>query len=205
LVKEEMMNTTAAVMRDVSVNQVIMVTTAIQKIMAATVTTEEMMRTITKHPNRDNREMTAAGGTALKMRFPHGLAMMMHGIEETGITKARNDIAQRKKVLKTTSVRRAYPGRVSDRLSDSHDVDASEIDVKVEGTEVILSGQVSSKNEKRRAEDIAESVSGVSNVQNHLRVGQQQGMVQSKCRHGNIGQHNWQFGKIGYYNRHERK
>ncbi len=63
---------------------------------------------------------------------------------------------------------------VSDRLSDSHDVDASDIDVKVSGGEVTLSGQVNSKSEKRRAEDIAESVSGVNNVQNHLRVNQQQ-------------------------------
>ncbi len=61
---------------------------------------------------------------------------------------------------------------ISDRLSDSHDVDASNIEIKVDGSEVILSGHVNSKAEKRRAEDIAEQVSGVKNVQNHLRVGQ---------------------------------
>ena len=62
---------------------------------------------------------------------------------------------------------------VSDRLSDSHDVDASEISVRVEGTEVILSGEAKTKYEKRRAEDIAEQVSGVTNVQNHLRIWQE--------------------------------
>lgn len=58
---------------------------------------------------------------------------------------------------------------VSDRLSDDHDVDASEIDVEVSGGEVILKGSVNSRAEKRRAEDIAESVSGVKNVENRLR------------------------------------
>lgn len=61
---------------------------------------------------------------------------------------------------------------VSDRLSDDHDLDASDIDVKVSGNEVILTGTVEDREAKRRAEDIAESVSGVSNVQNQLRVGQ---------------------------------
>jgi len=62
---------------------------------------------------------------------------------------------------------------VSDRLSDAWDIDASDIDVEINGNEVILSGTVPSKQQKRRAEDIAESVSGVTNVQNNLRVKQQ--------------------------------
>jgi len=61
---------------------------------------------------------------------------------------------------------------VSDHLSDDPYIDASEIEVKVSSSEVILTGTVNSRQEKRRAEDIAESVSGVKNVQNHLRVGQ---------------------------------
>ena len=67
---------------------------------------------------------------------------------------------------------------INDRLSDAWDVDASEIEVKVDGSEITLSGQVTSKNEKRRAEDIAEQVSGVSSVQNNLRVGKNQGSNQ---------------------------
>jgi len=63
---------------------------------------------------------------------------------------------------------------VSDRLSDAWDIDASDIDVSIDGNEVTLSGTVSSKQQKRRAEDIAESVSGVHNVQNNLRVKQQE-------------------------------
>ena len=59
---------------------------------------------------------------------------------------------------------------VCDRLSDDYVIDASDIDIKVNGSEVILSGTVDSRNEKRRAEDLAESVSGVTNVQNQLRV-----------------------------------
>jgi len=59
---------------------------------------------------------------------------------------------------------------VSDRLSDDYAVDASEIEVGVASGEVTLSGTVGSREEKRRAEDIAERVSGVSHVQNNLRV-----------------------------------
>lgn len=59
---------------------------------------------------------------------------------------------------------------VCDRLCDNSMIDASGIDIKVEGADVILTGTVESREDKRRAEDIAESVSGVSNVQNQLRV-----------------------------------
>jgi osmotically-inducible protein OsmY len=59
---------------------------------------------------------------------------------------------------------------VSDRLTDDWRIDASNIEVMVANGEVTLNGTVESREEKRRAEDIAESVSGVSHVQNNLRV-----------------------------------
>jgi BON domain len=62
---------------------------------------------------------------------------------------------------------------VSDRLTDDPYVDASEIEVNVSGSEVTLSGTVDSREARRRAEDIAESVGGVTHVQNNLRVQRQ--------------------------------
>ncbi|MEO8112392.1 MAG: BON domain-containing protein [Ginsengibacter sp.] len=59
---------------------------------------------------------------------------------------------------------------VNDHLGDHWMLDASNIEVEVNGTEVTLSGTVNSKENKRRAEDIADSVSGVTHVQNNLRV-----------------------------------
>ena len=59
---------------------------------------------------------------------------------------------------------------VSDRLSDDSWLDASDIEVRVEACEVTLTGFVSSREDKRRAETLAEDVSGVDNVQNNLRV-----------------------------------
>ncbi len=59
---------------------------------------------------------------------------------------------------------------VSDRLSDDGALDASDIEVSVTNGEVQLSGFVESKWAKRRAEDLAENVSGVSYVQNNIRV-----------------------------------
>jgi hypothetical protein len=63
---------------------------------------------------------------------------------------------------------------VSERLADDVRVDASEIEVTVQNREVTLSGTVRDRQERRWAEDIAEAVSGVTHVQNNLRVGQKQ-------------------------------
>lgn len=59
---------------------------------------------------------------------------------------------------------------VSDRLSDNDMIDASDISVEVSGGEVTLEGYVSSRSARRAAEDCCESCSGVSHVQNNLRV-----------------------------------
>lgn len=59
---------------------------------------------------------------------------------------------------------------VCERLAyDSH-LDASDIEVKVEGHEVVLTGTVRSRAEKRHAEDLVESIMGVHNVENRIRV-----------------------------------
>lgn len=59
---------------------------------------------------------------------------------------------------------------VNDRLTDDPYLDASDIEVSVKDGEVTLSGLVAQREDKRRAEDLAELVSGVTNVQNNLRV-----------------------------------
>ena len=59
---------------------------------------------------------------------------------------------------------------VNDRLSDDSSLDASDIEVSVQNCEVTLSGTVNTRWEKRRAEDCAESVSGVKNVENRIKV-----------------------------------
>lgn len=59
---------------------------------------------------------------------------------------------------------------VSDRLADNPILDASEIDVSVSSGEITLGGSVDSRYSKRLAEDLADDVLGVKNVQNNLRV-----------------------------------
>lgn len=49
-------------------------------------------------------------------------------------------------------------------------LDASDMEVLVQGGEVTLAGFVWTKADKRRAEDIADAVPGVTHVQNNLRV-----------------------------------
>ena len=62
---------------------------------------------------------------------------------------------------------------INDRLTYDSFIDASDIDVIVNSGEVVLSGTVNNRSAKRYAEDLAEQVSGVTNVENRLRVKQQ--------------------------------
>lgn len=59
---------------------------------------------------------------------------------------------------------------INDRLTEDDQLDASGIDVQVQNSEVILSGSVANKADKRRAEDIAESVPGVQQIENRIHV-----------------------------------
>lgn len=59
---------------------------------------------------------------------------------------------------------------VNDALTQDWRLDASHVRVVVKEAEVTLDGTVSIRQDKRRAEDLAENVWGVSHVQNNLRV-----------------------------------
>jgi osmotically-inducible protein OsmY len=61
---------------------------------------------------------------------------------------------------------------INDRLTDDYYLDATDIEVSVHDCMVTLTGRVDSRSDKRRAEDLVESVSGVTEVSNQLRVGQ---------------------------------
>jgi len=84
--------------------------------------------------------------------------------------------------------------QLSDRLMDDDNIDASEISIEVKNGEATLTGTVSSREEKRAAEELAERSPGVREVQNLLRVtrdtssaqfgqsGQKSGMSASSSR-----------------------
>lgn len=59
---------------------------------------------------------------------------------------------------------------VNDKLTEDWAVDARNVTVAVNDGEVTLDGTVSTRLQKRRAEDCADDVSGVKHVQNNLRV-----------------------------------
>lgn len=61
---------------------------------------------------------------------------------------------------------------VAERLMRSDWVDASEVEVKVASGEVTLTGSVCDRSEKFEAERIAESVMGVRDVENRLKIEQ---------------------------------
>jgi len=76
---------------------------------------------------------------------------------------------------------------VNDRLSDDPYLDASDVDVEVSNCEVTLTGTVESRQAKRHAEDLAESVSGVSNVENRIRVKSETGGYSTGSSTGTTG------------------
>ena len=59
---------------------------------------------------------------------------------------------------------------INDELTESWYLDASDIEVEVNEGNVVLTGMVNSRYDKRLAEDLAEDVSGVKNVENRIRV-----------------------------------
>lgn len=59
---------------------------------------------------------------------------------------------------------------VCERLTEDRFIDASNVEVLVKDGEVTLSGTVASRGLKYRAEDLAALASGVTHVQNNLRV-----------------------------------
>jgi hypothetical protein len=65
---------------------------------------------------------------------------------------------------------------VAERLTEDPEVDASEIEVGVDRDVVVLRGKVYDRSQKRAAEDVVETVSGVRDVRNELDV--ERGMLQ---------------------------
>jgi hypothetical protein len=74
---------------------------------------------------------------------------------------------------------------VNDRLTWHGQIDATDVRVDVNGGVVTLNGSVNSRRKKRMAEDIAESVSRVMDVQNNLIVNNQAGQNQGERRDAN--------------------
>lgn len=60
--------------------------------------------------------------------------------------------------------------RINERLCDNPYLDASDMEVAVEDGVVFLSGVVNSREDKRLAEEIAEEITGVEDVENRLHI-----------------------------------
>ena len=67
---------------------------------------------------------------------------------------------------------------VCERLSDSHSLNAKDVDVQAKEGLITLSGTVTNREMKREAEDLAHACSGVRDVQNNLRIQPQAALAQ---------------------------
>lgn len=70
---------------------------------------------------------------------------------------------------------------VCDLLSDDPYLDASDIEVEVKNAEVVLTGKVDEKFSKRLAEHLVEDVSGITNIENRIRVRRWKGLWNRAC------------------------
>jgi osmotically-inducible protein OsmY len=59
---------------------------------------------------------------------------------------------------------------INDSLTDDWQIDASDIEVNVQNGEVILSGYVNDRAQKRKAENLVENVSGVTQIENRIKI-----------------------------------
>ena len=84
---------------------------------------------------------------------------------------------------------------VCECLTEDAYIDASSIDVAVTEGEVVLTGTVFQREDKRRAEDMAERISGVKDVRNNLRVSSEQSGERSGL--GQLGSQQSQPGQQG--------
>lgn len=67
---------------------------------------------------------------------------------------------------------------IYDVLFEDRYIDATDIEIKVESGEVVLSGQVESRHIKRRVEDVIEAqVSGIRHLENRIKVRQPGGSI----------------------------
>lgn len=60
-----------------------------------------------------------------------------------------------------------------DRLMQLHDIDPTDVEIKVQNGEISLTGTVRNRMEKYRVEDMADSIAGAKEVNNQLRVKRQ--------------------------------
>ncbi|KYG04519.1 hypothetical protein BE21_03955 [Sorangium cellulosum] len=63
---------------------------------------------------------------------------------------------------------------ICDHISDHPDLDASDVEVKVQNGEVVLTGTVRERRFKHQLETLAERISGVTDVRNEIRLYREQ-------------------------------
>ncbi|MGK3987285.1 BON domain-containing protein [Sorangium sp. So ce136] len=63
---------------------------------------------------------------------------------------------------------------ICDQISEHPDLDASDVEVRVQNGEVILSGTVRERRFKHQLESLAERISGVTDVRNDIRMYREQ-------------------------------
>ncbi|WP_437605511.1 BON domain-containing protein [Sorangium sp. So ce834] len=73
---------------------------------------------------------------------------------------------------------------ICDHISDHPDLDASDVEVKVQNGEVVLTGTVRERRFKHQLEMLAERISGVTDVRNEIRLYREQQQGEAKTSSG---------------------
>ena len=100
-----------------------------------------------------------------------GQGMSQHG--EGGVTRGRF-VGRGPRGYKRSDER--LTEEINERLTQHPDINAEEIEVKVQSGEVTLTGTVEDRQTKRMIEDLVEEISGVNELHNQLRINRGRGM-----------------------------
>ncbi|WP_437283667.1 BON domain-containing protein [Sorangium sp. So ce375] len=86
---------------------------------------------------------------------------------------------------------------ICDQISDQPDLDAGDVEVKVQNGEVILSGTVRERRFKHQLEALAERVSGVTDVRNEIRLYREQQPSEARTSTGQLSSERGAAGTTG--------
>ena len=112
-----------------------------------------------------------------------GQGMGQHGQSQHGQMSRGQHIGRGPRGYKRSDER--LTEEINEKLTQHPDINAEEIEVKVQNGEVTLTGTVEDRQTKRMIEDLVEDISGVHELHNQLRVNRgNRGMSSSKGSQG---------------------
>lgn len=110
-----------------------------------------------------NKAKESAGNIAEKIK--EGTKNLLENTKEE-----RAELVEKGKGLVDSAKDATIKAKIAAKLKENSSIDASRIDIEVKSGSVVLSGEVSSRAEERKARDIALDTQSVKDVESNLEI-----------------------------------